>query len=989
MRTTVSITCAALVVLAGTGCTTSFGNTGDGDTDATDMTGETDSSTDPSPDTGGDSVLPDVEDATDATGDELWPECGNSTAEGTEECDDGNDIAGDGCEMDCTWTCETEEECNDGEPCNGSETCNLDDHTCVTGEPLDDGALVDVGPPRIICLDGEESESICGDGFVDEGGGEYCEPPGEGACDDTCSYGCTMDTDCLDDGDICNGEEFCDMDALVCDRRDPAEEGTVCNDAPRSLCLAGFCQMSECGDHFHDAATEECDDGADGDDDDGCTDSCGFSCYSGSDCSDSVICNGLEVCTSTPSGEGMWCQPGSVAGSDVACDDHDWCTLIDMCNGLGTCVGTGDTCDDGLTCTTDLCDGSAASCDHDIISTSCLIDGVCRASGVVNLVNECQECRPSMDQTGWSPRTSSVSCSSDGIPCTTDHCSGTSEATCLHDISDGNCLISGGCYIDGQINTSSECLYCWTSTSTTSWTRRPAGDPCTSNGTFCDGEESCNGLGSCTSPGNPCSTGQTCRETIDACCADNAALHCDAATDNIHWYDSCGFIQGLYQDCYADPPTYHGVCIDAGTGSYCDCETHWTGTYCNTCPPNWDPAANCDACLGNYDPFTDCTACLPGFFGSDCSECRIYVSSSVIAGDGRSWATALSNLQTALDLAQTDGCSEVWVKAGNYSVNTYTGSTLRLHGDVAVLGGFNGTESIAIMRNWRSNVTVLTGNGSAASVVRCETTYGCNAQTRLDGFTVTQGYSALGSGGGLYCNSSDPIIDNCVFEQNTSNNGGAAYFYGGCDATITETIFRFNYSSNNGGAVTAYNSTPSFENCLFYQNQADNRGGAMYVDSYALPRLTSCTVVSNRSNVDMNAGGKFGGGLMIFNDLGAANISDVIFWGNTCYESGAWIACNVDELDASPYNIQMSYSVLPSAECTEYSGICSTGMISADPQFASAVTNDYHIKVTSPVIDVGTDIGAPRTDLDAVFRYDMSGVGMLGRVTDIGCYEAI
>ena len=63
--------------------------------------------------------------------------CGNSVVDGGEECDDGNEVDGDGCDVGCTFSCETDEECNDGTVCTGTETCDTATHTCQAGEPLD------------------------------------------------------------------------------------------------------------------------------------------------------------------------------------------------------------------------------------------------------------------------------------------------------------------------------------------------------------------------------------------------------------------------------------------------------------------------------------------------------------------------------------------------------------------------------------------------------------------------------------------------------------------------------------------------------------------------------------------------------------------------------------------------------------------------------------------------------------------------------------
>ncbi|MBZ0117841.1 MAG: DUF4215 domain-containing protein, partial [Sandaracinaceae bacterium] len=62
--------------------------------------------------------------------------CGNGVVDGSEECDDGNTVARDGCEMDCRLSCTTDAACDDRDACNGNETCDMETHACVPGTAL-------------------------------------------------------------------------------------------------------------------------------------------------------------------------------------------------------------------------------------------------------------------------------------------------------------------------------------------------------------------------------------------------------------------------------------------------------------------------------------------------------------------------------------------------------------------------------------------------------------------------------------------------------------------------------------------------------------------------------------------------------------------------------------------------------------------------------------------------------------------------------------
>jgi hypothetical protein len=160
--------------------------------------------------------------------------------------DGGDDPAQEDVEEE-TLPCLDDADCVDQDPCNGEETCDPVLGLCRGGSPLPDGTVCSVDP-RMICLAGLCRESACGDGFFDPGGGEFCEPPNEGDCDPDCLLVCGSDVDCLDDGEPCNGHEYCNLDTSRCSRRDPLPDGTLCQEEPRRICLASVCMESLCGD---------------------------------------------------------------------------------------------------------------------------------------------------------------------------------------------------------------------------------------------------------------------------------------------------------------------------------------------------------------------------------------------------------------------------------------------------------------------------------------------------------------------------------------------------------------------------------------------------------------------------------------------------------------------------------------------------------------------------------------------------------------------
>lgn len=163
----------------------------------------------------------------------LKSRCGDGIVDARldEVCDDGNVRNGDGCNVDCNYSCEDNEQCADNNVCNGEEVCDLDEHVCVAGPSAADGT--ECGSSRA-CTDGRCVSTTCGDGVVTEG--EECDDgnlvEGDG-CTADCQYDCEEDADC-DDEDVCNGTERCNLEthqcelgaALECDDGVPCTENT-------------------------------------------------------------------------------------------------------------------------------------------------------------------------------------------------------------------------------------------------------------------------------------------------------------------------------------------------------------------------------------------------------------------------------------------------------------------------------------------------------------------------------------------------------------------------------------------------------------------------------------------------------------------------------------------------------------------------------------------------------------------------------------------
>lgn len=242
----------------------------------------------------------------------------------------------------------------------------------------------------------------------------------------------------------------------------------------------------------------------------------------------------------------------------------------------------------------------------------------------------------------------------------------------------------------------------------------------------------------------------------------------------------------------------------------------------------------------------------------------IYVLPAAMGNNsGSSWANAYTSLQAALTFAlQCPLVKQIWVANGAYKPTTDLNreTSFNLGNNLAIYGGFAGTETQLSQRNWQLNQTILSGDiGSQGSTQ--DNTYNIvagfnvNSTAILDGFTisnanafVSSGYNSTSrnaNGGGLYIQNSSPTISNCTFkDNNVRENGGGIFNYSGAP-TITNCIFSGNRAQWGGGLMNYLNAAPSIKNCLFYSNRSFSSGGAIFNNSTSNPTIIHTTFSNN------------------------------------------------------------------------------------------------------------------------------------------------
>jgi len=317
--------------------------------------------------------------------------------------------------------------CDDGLACNGLETCQA--NTCISGMPVD-----------------------CDDSFACTT--DTCVEPG-GSCLHT-----PVDSIC-DNGDVCDGQERCDLsvgcvpgtalnciDGVSC-TDDSCDAQTGCVNTPNDA----HCDNSVACDGVETCdATLDCLPGTPMDCDDGipctgdsCTETGGGTCVHTPDdaaCDDGVFCNGTEAChpltgcfVSAPpdctgptpfcdliSDSCAECLTDAHCNDGLACNGHESCTGGSTAAGPSCAPGAPVDCFDGADCTIDECLEPSGMCRHAPDHAFCNDGDFCNGE---------ETCQPASVVAGSSSgcRAGEPPNCDDRNPCTIDSCS---NSACQH-----------------------------------------------------------------------------------------------------------------------------------------------------------------------------------------------------------------------------------------------------------------------------------------------------------------------------------------------------------------------------------------------------------------------------------------------------------------------------------------------------------------------------------------------------------------------------
>lgn len=268
---------------------------------------------------------------------------------------------------------------------------------------------------------------------------------------------------------------------------------------------------------------------------------------------------------------------------------------------------------------------------------------------------------------------------------------------------------------------------------------------------------------------------------------------------------------------------------------------------------------------------------------------RIYVDHDATGNsDGSSWQDAYGNLQLALIQARAlaaQGRVEMWVAAGVYRPNAPNANpndrarAFQLASNVALYGGFAGTESALDQRDPAAHVTVLSGDMfdddstdadgvtlHHADIVGTNSYHvvvanGVDATAELDGFTITAGHANAGGlispflmryGAGLYLHASEPMLRQLVVRGNSAPNsssfGGGLYAENassGPARTVHMQDVRFLHNYARGGGAIATLRTSLRGDAITFEHNSAVDGGALYLSLVSDVRFTNSVFAAN------------------------------------------------------------------------------------------------------------------------------------------------
>ncbi|AXG69937.1 concanavalin A-like lectin/glucanases superfamily protein [Kordia sp. SMS9] len=383
------------------------------------------------------------------------------------------------------------------------------------------------------------------------------------------------------------------------------------------------------------------------------------------------------------------------------------------------------------------------------------------------------------------------------------------------------------------------------------------------------------------------------------------------------------------------------------------------------------------------------------------------------ANNGSNWTNAYTSLETALSVASNEDV--LWVAAGTYKpAGTSRLNSFNITNDnLTIYGGFNGTETQLLERDFSTNETILSGDLNDDDTVltfngggRNENLYHVVEVTgqnvTIDGLVISGGQATATSGddrlgAGIYKDTgvNNLVITNSKLRENVALGGSAIFARcaNGEILTVTNSIFNDNLGTYAAGLYTINGNNDSYTvtlaNSVFYNNVTRDSGTSQgFTGSSAWLRangtsssltstVTNCTFADN-TDIGTRAStnrGTFSASRSINGGTHSLTMSNSIFYGNRGTSNV------VTRAITNGHTIAVTSLTVNNVIAESTTGLSGTNITSANPMFVDDANADYSLAAGSPAINAGNNANViGTTDVANNNRIE-------GTTVDIGAYE--